>query len=735
MAFISFFYTLSAEEALVVTGFTESHTIATDRHLKVNINLADKRSSMNMLRIKHLFFFSKTLLQLGPNALLHNLWYRVGLFTGRYEKLLPLGIWGRAEKYAFIGGPWRKVDSVTLRSTVENNSCLIDAANAVVDGNFSGFSWCRLALSGNWQTNPQTGFEPPREHWSRISSLPGADAGDIKWTWEASRFEWIYILGRAWSLDRNPKYPETFWKLLSDWRRDNLPQQGVNWMSGQESALKIFALLWAANLWLEESQESQREELLETVAVLAETIEVVFGYALSQRNNHGIGESVALYLVGSVLKGHKKSEKWRKSGFQLAIDQIEDQFAKDGSYIQHSNNYSRVALRYASIFITTVAWSKQELPQSVRAKLLEAVKLLWIQQDQITGQVPNYGANDGANPVPLNSCDYPDFRPILHCVYWQLTGKFLYDNGPWNEELLWVYALANPSPPFEGERPTAYAASEGGYYVLRGLNSHAMIRCTSLNSRPGHADMLHLDFWAKGKNLLSDGGTFQYVDKKRWGSYLSSTAAHNTVEINGASQMTRGGQFLWLKWTRAKLLNFMNLNAIGLQGWDGQYLAGEHRGYYQALVQKGIIHRRQILQVGDQWLIIDDLIARKVVDYTARLSWHLDGVADWEQMKPKHVEMRAWARSRSANFEISVWGFSGISSWFSEEKNYPVTLRSRYYGRGESCTVLSIESSFRSSARWITIVGHGPAPILQGDQLDWYKLNISLQSGGPTVTN
>ena len=688
-----------------------------------------------MSGLLRLIAYGRTVPRLGAKALFHNALYRIALKAGWYERKLPLSRWESERGLMLRGVPWKCANIAEFNLGAAEEARLLESANLVVEGKYTAFSWCSLSLPTDWQKNPNTDYVPPKVHWSRIPSLPGSLAGDIKWTWEASRFEWGYVLGRAWCLDNNPMYAKAFWRYLSHWRKNNPPQQGVNWMSGQESALKIFALVWGASLWMDDAKEEQRAALLETIALLAETIETVIGYALSQRNNHGLGEAVALYLVGSVLKGHNRSEKWKNRGFQLVHEQVVDQFASDGSYIQHSNNYTRVALRYASIYLTTAAWVGQEVPSVVRSALFASVKLLWNQQDKQTGQLPNYGANDGANPLPLNSCEYSDFRPILHCLYWQLTGRKLYAPGLWDEELLWVYAQPDLIKREFGERPPAYAANQGGYYVLRGLRSHALTRCTTLRSRPGHADMLHFDLWDNGRNLLSDGGTFQYVDSEDWGGHLSSTAAHNTIVINDTSQMTRGGRFLWLNWTAAKLVSFLDPEQVGLHGWRGQHMACEHTGYYERWTNKGVVHRRQILQIDDQWLIVDDLIAKRVQSYKARINWHLDGVTDWSQLVPPNQAVRAVARSAIADCEIAVFGHAGNKSWLVGQSNYPSTLRSRYYGRSDTCTLLSIELTESSSIRWITSIGRQCASSSHGERVSWQGLEVSLNPCAPITIN
>src|ERR1051325_11444785 len=90
-----------------------------------------------------------------------------------------------------------------------------------------------------------------------------------------------------------------------------------------------------------------------------------------------------------------------------------------------------------------------ELQQSVSNSITYLSQLI----DPQTGQMPVYGSNDGALVLPLNNCDFTDYRPLLQ-LGWYLTKKeFLFEPGPWNEDIFWLYG--------ETARRVARSDSEG----------------------------------------------------------------------------------------------------------------------------------------------------------------------------------------------------------------------------------------------------------------------------------
>ena len=126
------------------------------------------------------------------------------------------------------------------------------------------------------------------------------------------------------------------------------------------------------------------------------------------------------------------------------------------------------------------------------------------------GRLPNHGHNDGSLSRPLSVCDFSDFRPVLQCLAVALRGERLYPPGPWDEESAWLLGPSALDAPLRP--PTRRSVSFGatGYHVLRRAEGLCALRCGDVPDRHGQIDMLHLDLWWRGHEVLCDGGTYLY---------------------------------------------------------------------------------------------------------------------------------------------------------------------------------------------------------------------------------
>ena len=638
--------------------------------------------------------------------------HRIKLRSGWYLKVSPTVAWASARPHYVQTGrsPFSKPDLSTLVPTNEVNAAIIKSAERVLVGEFCYFSYDWRPRPLDWKTNPINGHRVPDVHWSAIHDF-GPEQGDIKWVWEPSRFDWVYQLGRAWVIANDARFANEFWSLLYDWRKNNPPNLGINWKCGQECSFRLFALIWASGIFASAncSTQQHQEVLWETVEKLAQRIEASIDYALSQNNNHGLSEAAALYVTGVCMPTHPRSSGWRKLGLSLFLKQMEEQFANDGTYVQNSFNYTRLAMRVCVTVMAVARSTGDVFPDHVRERLLQSVTLLYQAQDESTGFVPNYGANDGANIQNMSGADYLDFRPIVQTLGFLLTGKRFYSKiGRYDEDILWYGATtAVLATGFEVERGN-YATPTGGYYVIRNGLSYGMLRCHTHRTRPGHADMLHLDLWWNGENLALDAGTYQYFDDNDWGDYLKSTLAHNTVSVDQSSQMRKWGKFLWLDWTVAKALQFDFED--GTTCWSG-----EHYGYRKF----GIVHRRTVYARESEWVIIDDLIREKVGVNRIDLYWHLVETGDWV------VSDRClYSPSR----QVWLQCFSSGDAAFGVcrgETGLPANGQSLHYGQISPTMLAKLTSSSDSSLRFVTAITQNPIAA-QAGKLIWKQMEINL---------
>jgi len=431
----------------------------------------------------------------------------------------------------------------------------IERGRRVVAGEHEayGYHWRRFPDDAQaWHRHPQTAFQFPDVVWWSVPHLPSGS--DIKDVWEPARFSWVYDLVRAYALTGDPVYARTFHARLASWVEANPPYRGVHWSCGQETAIRALAVLHAADtLPLPEGEsESAATRLWSLLGWSGERIADAIGYALSQRNNHGLSEAAGLIHLGVRLHGsHPDASAWVAKGEACLAQQIRDQFADDGWYAQHSFTYMRVALEQSLWAQRVLQLSGRSLPTDCLDRLGSAVRLLTQIVAADTGFVPNHGANDGGRIAPLSTAEYRDFRPLLTLASVVLPYSLPSDIPLDEDTVRW---LGTQPPSAAAARVDGAFSGTSGWAVARVRGLRVFLRAGSYRHRPSHMDLLHVDVWAGGREIVADPGTSTYNGAALWREGLSSAIAHNGPVLDDQEPAVRGPRFLWLTWPDATLV-------------------------------------------------------------------------------------------------------------------------------------------------------------------------------------
>jgi asparagine synthase (glutamine-hydrolysing) len=572
-------------------------------------------------------------------------------------------------------------------------------ADRIVDGELTYFSSATastLAVDGGWHANPFTGQRLPSEaHWTRVPVYSPV-TGDIKYVWEPGRFGFAYTLARAYWATDDERFPEAFWRLAQSWVRDNPPNTGAHWKDGQEIALRLMAWCFALHAFdgALASTPERVAELAGAIGAQADRIDRAHTYAELQRNNHAISEGVGLWTVGLLFPELTSASRWREHGRAILTSEAVRQIAPDGSYIQNSTNYHRVMLHDYLWALALGKAAGDPLPASVADRVGCAADFLYALQDEATGCVPNYGNNDGALVLPLSTCAYEDFRPVVGAARNLAHGSRTYAAGPWDEEALWLLGPQALDAPQDGGSRTSLAARDGGYYALRGARGFGVVRCVSYSYRPGQADLLHVDLWHDGVNVACDAGTYRYYDEPPWNGGLGATAAHNTVEVGGADQMAHGPHFMWLRWAKARARPL----ACGEQGTI-EVFQGEHDGYRR--LDPPVTHRRSVLRAGDAlWVVVDDLMGEGT--QLAALQWLLSPADHTLDATGGQLRLDLFG---GATVQWRTTGLASVRADVTcgDDSAAPRGWRSRYYGIRESALSLRVSGVASLPGRFVTV--------------------------------
>jgi uncharacterized heparinase superfamily protein len=268
--------------------------------------------------------------------------------------------------------------------------------------------------------------------------------------------------------------------------------------------------------------------------------------------NHLLENAIALAVAGASFAG-EEARSWQHAGRILIGPQLEEQFLADGHHYERSPMY-QVRLLYALLVLAACDpedWREWLAPTIGRG--LTALRQVLHPDGEIAL------LNDSAHGVQCSPRE--------------------------------LFALAERIGVIE-EAPAAASAialPQAGYHGLRTAQGDALI----VDAAPigpahqpghGHADLLSFELSVAGRRIVVDSGVGSYQDR-RLRAYARSTAAHNTVEIDGRSQVELWGSFRVGRRTRPRGVD----TKVGDQGFR---LTAEHDGY--AGLPGHPVHRRRV---------------------------------------------------------------------------------------------------------------------------------------------
>ena len=467
----------------------------------------------------------------------------------------------------------------------------------------------------DWLLNPYNNkrVKNNKLHWSEHEDFD-PDLGDIKMVWEASRFDWLPKLAwRSHNGDKDSLSQIEIW--LRSWVQENPSNQGVNWKCGQEASFRCLNLL-VAMLLIDSSFETPTIMVKGFLYQHLKRISSTLRYAMAQDNNHGTSEASALFVGGYYLSSYgdtqqqKACTKWSKQGRKWLENRVKKLIMEDGSFSQNSVVYHRLlvdTLSMTELFRRKLNLSKFSDSFYKKAKL--ATLWLYTIADDVSGDAPNIGANDGSYLFNLTDSPYRDFRPSIQLA------RLLFDNSVTYSSIIHPLQkvfrdieLPHKQKKFDKNNKLF---DSGGYIKLtRQQNSFAILRLPIYRFRPSDADALHLDIWHNGENILRDAGTYSYNAKEHELKYFPGTQSHNTIFFDNHDQMPRLSRFLFGRWLQSKdfLINKHSITAMAA------YRTPE-----------GIKHKRSLISTREGWQVTDWYHGFK---HSAILHWGLP-IDEW----------------------------------------------------------------------------------------------------------
>lgn len=604
--------------------------------------------------------------RMGLRYFLFRIWFefkkRTGILRKQFPTDPPLKEWISLADWRTHASPFFFSSREEVVPEGETSEELRDQASRIFKGeiNFFHAEWKKLELN-DWLSNPDTGYVyNNQKHWTQIPDFDPT-CGDIKYTWEKSRFGFLQTILRYDAHFNNDSSAWVFDQIES-WIDHNPINRGPNYRCSQETSLRLFN--WILALYFYRDASSLTEERFKKIIfhsywqIKHVRANIQFS-RIAVRNNHAITETLLLYTAGLLFPFFEEASEWKEIGKKWFEEEIAYQIFEDGGYLQFSFNYHRVVVQLLTWAIALSEKNGEKFDNRVYERAHASLNLLVNCQDQTSGRLPNYGSNDGSLFFNWNDASFRDFRPALDSLHFLLTGRSLYKHS--YEDRVWFgidRGIMNLKPLTLNNGTKSFP--KAGIFTFRKNDVLIFINCVTYKVRPLQADNLHLDLWYKGENLLVDGGSYRYNTDPDTTGYFMGTESHNTVMLGQHDQMRKGPRFIWLNWTTAVQAGWKEDEHPVV--FEGAIRAFDHLG-------KLVHHRKVTINEQLNKLTVTDQMTGKH-DEVIRQLWHV---------LPQHTDR--------IKIEIQTDGASELRT----EKNYSST-----YGVVEPCWQMEVSKKSNS---------------------------------------
>ncbi|MFQ5706551.1 MAG: alginate lyase family protein [bacterium] len=456
-----------------------------------------------------------------------------------------------------------------------DSSVIIASANAVLSREFTLWDVKRkLPDKIDWYRNP---------------------TDDKIWLYALNEFEWMWDVAAAYVLTGDEKYARDFSALMQGFfEQVSLPK----WKNEKDPVWRLIgAGLRMSDSWVDAfyaflpSKSVSPELKIQLLAAIHDHAQFL-SYFRSPRRNHLIQESYGLLKVGTMFPEFKMARQWRHLAVERLDREVTQDVYEDGGYTEGSIFYHRYVVR----LLQTISDFAQNHDVALTANFnrqLERMYEFLLYTVRPDGRMPQ--VNDGFSGKVL--------RPLFHEPARQFSrAEFEY------------FATDGES----GLRPskTSVAFPYTGFYVMRSgwtkKARYCLVDAGLFGSAHGHEDKLSFELHAYGSPFIVEAGTFTYV-YNQWHKYFESSFAHNTVVVDGKSQLRMPRKDEWASDPHAPLPNKW------LTTPDFDYLEATYENGYgnvKERIDHRVKHTRRILFVKpDYWVLWDVLTGKGNHEY------------------------------------------------------------------------------------------------------------------------
>ncbi|WP_110932921.1 alginate lyase family protein [Paenibacillus bouchesdurhonensis] len=423
---------------------------------------------------------------------------------------------------------------------------------------------------------------------------------DPEWAYMLNRHRYWIALGQAYAMTGDHKYAAAFCRQLEDWidsnpvphepASDNLAWRTIEAGLRGSNWIKTLRYVWDCPQFT----PSLLAILLISLAEHARYLVAAFT-SWKRISNWGVLETSGLLQIALSFPEFTAAGQWRSLAEQRLEETTQIQVMADGIHWEQSPTYHHEVM---SCYLDSMYFAKinrLELDEDFRGKVYEMAiaSLYWAKPNH---RQPMFGDSDDNDVRSLLTYAAALFKD--ETLRFRANPRMDYDSA-W---LLGIEGIRSYDRMASAEPPElSHAFVHSGHYVMRSgwseQDLYLYFHCGPLGGGHGHADLLHFDLYAYGKEFLTDLGRYNYSDHTPLRKALKESAAHNTTTVDGI-----GFTEIADTWSYHRIARPSGSKWVSRPAYD--YVEGSHDGYLH-LDDPVLTDRRIIFIKPYYWLLVD----------------------------------------------------------------------------------------------------------------------------------
>ncbi len=388
----------------------------------------------------------------------------------------------------------------------ESEPKVIADADRILDGWFAptGYAYQFKNLEMDWVTN-------------RTPNNYG------EWVWQLNRHPEFPVLAKAYQITKDEKYVRAFEKLIESWiDQEEFPIADVanghgsyshaGWRTIESGIRMMSPWMYPIHVFLEEGKLSD--------ALIVKIFKSIWEHAFHLRNycsshNWLIIELSGFMNIACCFPFYEKAEAWKKFIFNRLISELDVQIYPEGMQYELATGYHFGVLHDYMSCVDRARAFGIEVPDYMMSRLRDMTHAI-LRIAMPDGHMPdlNDGSSGALGPQAARALRY---HPDDEVFKWFATDGKEGKEPPYLSVVLPYVGHCAMRTSWKSD--AIYGFFDGAYYGW----GHA------------HEDKLSFNLSAYGKNLLTDGGQYEY-DTSKMRNMIVMTRAHNTALVDMLDQ-------------------------------------------------------------------------------------------------------------------------------------------------------------------------------------------------------